>query len=206
MDKAWHWIKEHPVVVVGIVGAIVVLYFLVGSGGSSGGTVVAQSGPTDAEVQAGAALNMAQISASVQQAGFSAQLAATQSNNNTQVQIAGLSAQVANYQTEQAANVQEAGISAQKEVSLAGIQSQQVISLANAATEAQIVSLNNQTTQVGYQEQTKQLQAVEGANVQIAQAYTTAQVQTAKINANAAKHASDNGLFGGIVGAIASIF
>lgn len=205
MEKAWIWIKEHPIAVVGVIGVLVIAYMLFGSG--SGGTVVAgSSGPSDAQVAADAQLQMAQLGASVQTSGLNASLAATQSNNATQVQIADLSAQVAHYQTEQAANVQEIGIAATKDVNLAGIQSQQVIALANAATEAQIVSLNDFTTQVGYKENTKQLQAVETANVQLAQTYVAGQVQTAKINADVQKHSSDNGLFGGIVGAIASIF
>ncbi|HEY6019399.1 MAG TPA: hypothetical protein VIY48_05670 [Candidatus Paceibacterota bacterium] len=204
MEKAWIWIKEHPIAIVGVIGVLVIAYMLFGSSGG-GGTATSSSGPTDTQVAADAQLQMAQINAGVQSTGISAALAATQSNNAAQVQIAGLSAQVAHYQTEQAANVQEVGISAQKDVSLAGIQSQQVIALANAATEAQIVSLNDYTTQVGYKENTKQLQAVETANVQLAQTYVAGQVQTAKINADVQKHSSNNGLFGGIVGAIASI-
>lgn len=143
--KTWEWIKSHPLLLAGIFGGFVVLYLIykVAGGGSSGGDVVyQQSGPSDAAVQAGAALSVAQLQAGAASQQTSAQLSAVQNNNATAVSIAGIQARVANYQVEQSANVQSLGIQAQEAIQQAGITSQQAITLGGYATQAQIASIN----------------------------------------------------------------
>ena len=57
--------KEHPLLLVGAIGGIVVLYFLLGK--SSAAPVVQYNvGPTAAQAQAGAAIQMSQIAANAQ--------------------------------------------------------------------------------------------------------------------------------------------
>lgn len=140
-ERSWIWIKEHPVYVIGGLGLLIILYFVFSSGSSSSGDsggAVAASGPTDAEVQAAGAVQIAQLQGQEQGAQISAALSANANNNATRLALAQTSAQVANYQTEQQANVQQVGINAAAQVQEAGLQSQQVIALANNATQVAI--------------------------------------------------------------------
>lgn len=129
MGNAWEWIKTHPVYVIGGVGALLVVYFILSSrGGTSGQTVVTGSAaPTDAEVQGATAVNLAQLQLAGQGQQLQAQLSATNVQAQTAVTIAGYQADVQKYQTEQAANVQELGITAQRDVQIAGLTTQQTI-------------------------------------------------------------------------------
>jgi len=134
----WEWIKAHPVTVALILGALVIIWLVSGSGSNqSSGTAVA-SDPSDAAVQAGTALSIAQLQAGVQGQQISAQLSAVNTNAAAGVTVAGLQADVAKYQTEQQANVAGAGIQAQQNIQIAGFQTQQVIALANNATQVSL--------------------------------------------------------------------
>lgn len=130
-EKVWHWIKTHPIIVMGIIGVLVLFYLLSSSSSSASASSSGTTGPSDA-------LQAAELQANVQLAGQ--QAAAGVANNQTAaaVTVAGINADVQKYQTEQAANVSEVGIAAQKDVQLAGFQSQQVIQLASDATQVQL--------------------------------------------------------------------
>lgn len=165
----WQWIKEHPIIVVGGIGALVVLYLLIGSSStSSTTTTTAYPQPTDAEVNAAAAIQGAQIQASTSeaenatqtgaavqvaqlQAGettaqYNAELSANNSNNATALAITRSNNRAANVQAGMAATVQTAGINATESVQNAGIASQTAIGLANLATQAQLASISSATT------------------------------------------------------------
>lgn len=147
MGEAWDWIKAHPVIVIGGLGVIVLFYLLSNSGSSSGDSAAAAGGPSDAEVNAGAQVNIAQLQAQAHGQDIQASLSALSGNNATQITLAGISAGVQNYQTEQSANVAELGINAQRDVQTAGLQTQQIIALANDATQVQMQSLIEMTNQ-----------------------------------------------------------
>jgi len=136
--KFFEWIKAHPVTVAPILGALVIVWLVSGSGSSNNSGTAVASGPSDAAVQAGTALSIAQIGAGVQGQQISAQLSAVNTNAAAGVTIAGLNADVAKYQTEQQANVAGAGIQAQQNVQIAGFQTQQVIAIANNATQVSL--------------------------------------------------------------------
>lgn len=141
-EQAWDWAKAHPLFIAAGVGAIVLVYLFSGSsGGGSSGSVAGPAGPTDAEVNASAQLQAAQIGASVQTQQIGAALEANNNNNATAIAQSTIGAQVANYQTEQAANVQVAGINASQQVQMSGIQSQTLIALANDAAQSNAAAL-----------------------------------------------------------------
>lgn len=168
-EKTWHWIKEHPIIVMGIVGVIVLFYLLSGSSSSASSSSGGATGPSDA-------LQAAELSANVQLAGQ--QAAAGVANNQTAaaVTVAGINADVQKYQTEQSANVAELGITSQTEIQKAGIQSQQVVALANDATQVAIQQSTDavRTAQINgvvaianapYQVQEDTINALANANV-----------------------------------------
>lgn len=147
MGDAWEWIKAHPLWIVGGIGALVLIYVAANAGGGGSTVVAGASGPSDAEVNAAAQLQLAQAQGAQAGAQYTAQLQGQAQQIGGQIQLATISAQVANYQTEQQANVQSLGISAQRDVQLAGNQSQQLIALANDATQVQMQSLIESTNQ-----------------------------------------------------------
>ena len=169
-DNAWEWIKHHPIIIIGLLGVVAVFFLLSGSSSSAGTSVAGTTGPTDAEVNAGAQVTLGQQALQGQSQQLNAELSATQSNNNTALSIAGIQGTVANYQTEQAANVQSLGITAARDVNMAGITSQQVVSLANDATQVAISRIAGDVTKSGYAAQTQQLGIVTSGNVAITQA------------------------------------
>jgi len=136
--RALEWIKSHPVTVALVLGGIFIIWIVSRSGGGSSDVQTVQSGPSDAAVQAGTALSIAQLQAGVQGQQIGAQLSAVQTQAAAGVTIAGLNADVAKYQTEQQANVSQAGIQAQQNIQVAGFQTQQVIALANNATQVSL--------------------------------------------------------------------
>jgi hypothetical protein len=193
-------IKEHPYVAAGAVAGVVLLYvvYKAAGGGSSGAVATVGGSPSDAAIQAGAAVQIAQIQGAQSSSNLQAQLAGHEYDTAATVTIAGLNADVAKYQTEQQANVQQAGIAAQEHISDTSLQTQQIISVAQLATQSQIASYANQTVQVGYQENTKQIQSIEGANVAIAQSHDQA-------FSSVAKQQSSNSLWGGIIGGVLAL-
>jgi hypothetical protein len=172
MEKAWEWIKSHPVYVIGGLGVLVLFYVLYSAGSStSTGAATSATGPTDAEVNAAAAVQTAQIQSKEANDQLTAQLSAQQNNNATQLAIANVAASVQNNTTSAQSAVSLAGISAQQQVQTAGITSQQIIALANDATQAQLASTaaDVQKTQIGavvsianapYDAQTAEVQAL----------------------------------------------
>lgn len=143
LQKAGHWIKEHPLAILGILGGLVVVYLLVNmSSGSGGGTTVVQSGPSDAAVQAGAAVQAAQIQAQGQVNQLNAELAAVNSNNAANIAIATLQAQVQQYTATKSADVSLSGIDAQKQVQIAGLTTQQIIAAQQNATNVAMAQLS----------------------------------------------------------------
>ena len=138
MGKIWDWIKGHPIIVIGTLGALLVFYVLynaASNGTSNAASSVTGGQPSDAVVQAGAAVQIAQTQAQAASDSQNAQI-------NGAITVAGINAQVANYQVEQQANVQSLGITTAGQVSQAGISSQQTIALAQAAEAAQIASIS----------------------------------------------------------------
>lgn len=164
----WEWVKQHPVIVVASLGGLVVLYLLFSSSSSSSTTVTGYQQPTDAEVnaaaaiqgaqiqastseavnaaQTGAAVQVAQLQAGEQTAQYNAELAANNSNNATAVAINAANNNAANTQAGITATVQTAGINATESVNNAGIASQTAIGLANLATQAQLAAISSATT------------------------------------------------------------
>lgn len=144
--KAWDWIKEHPVYIVGALGLFFVLYWVFSSG-SSASTASGTTGPDDA-------VQIAGMQAQSQDLQTQAALQANSDNIGGQVQLATISAQVQNYQTEQSANVQSLGISASEQVSLAGLASQDQIASIQASVQnnqinaVEAIALAPYTTQV----------------------------------------------------------
>lgn len=135
-----------------IIGAIVlfVIFYLLASGGSkssgssSGGVTTVNTGPSDAQVAAGAQVQMAQLQAQAAVNAASANLAAEQTQANAAVAVATLQAQndalattiggdVAKYTANLDATVQQSAITAQMQA----IQTQAEYSFATAKTAAE---------------------------------------------------------------------
>ena len=120
------WIKSHPYLTAALTIGAIILFFVF-RGRSSGGTQVIQTGPSDAAIASGNALQAAQIQAqaglAAQNAALQAAIAGKQIESNTQVQLAGAARDI---QSIQGAYGNEA------------VQAQLLASQTNAATQAQI--------------------------------------------------------------------
>lgn len=130
--NTWIWIKGHPLYVALGVGGLVLLYILVSRGSSaaaasSSGSAVS-SGPSDAQVASGNALQlgMAQVQAGVY--GVNAQLEGQRDQLGAQVAIAQITANSADHQTDVQGQVQDAGIAAQTLIAMRSAQSQDYLS------------------------------------------------------------------------------
>lgn len=205
--NAFTWIKTHPLYIVLGLGLIFIVYMATrGSGSSDSGTTYAMPGQSDAAIAAGTQLQLAQVGANAQNYTTQAQLAAVNTQTAAALTAKTLDAANDHYQIEQSANVQTLGIEASKDVQLAGFQTQQAIQVANLATQAEIASLSADVTKTNYEEQTKQLSAVITGNVLVAQSHDNATVAITQSNNSVQKQKSNNGLLGGIIGGILSIF
>lgn len=144
MKKVWAWIKEHPLQVVLILGALLLALLLFGGGSSSNAATAAAGGPSDAAVQAAAALQAQQLQADTANNQISAQLQAQANNNATNLSIAQLQLQGQEYSTGANAQVSLSGIQAQQAVQLAGIQSQtQLADIARQTSQDQLTATVN---------------------------------------------------------------
>lgn len=175
----WAWVKAHPYTVLGIVGGLVVFWLVYKLAGGGGG-VAAQQGPSDAEVQAGAAVQIQQLQAQAAHDTLMAQLSGQQNQIQGQITLAGISSDTAKYTVQQQATVQLAGIEAQKSLGIYGLQTQQAISIAQLATQAQIAYYANKTVQTGYKQQTQQQFNLEYFNWATNKTNAWAQVETVK--------------------------
>lgn len=184
-------VERHPYATAGVavVGALVV-YLLLGSGGSSTGTVTA-TGPTDAEVNAAAALQ-------AQQAGFAQQnvqdqvaLSSQQQNNAAQIQLATIQAQTSTQQQVNAIAGQETitqdQLSTQQAISLAEIQAQSHAADVAASTE---IAAQNAALTLGEFETSANVgiaQINAQQNVSIAQITSAEQTSIAQFQAQTAQ-------------------
>lgn len=132
MNKAMTWIKSHPY----LTGAIVIVvglaaYMILSARGVGGGVQYVDggsAGPTDAQVAAQAQLQMAQVAAGVQTAGYSAQIAMAQYQGQTDIALAdrSLDATLAGIAAQLGMNQQNTA--AQRDVALAQINSNVIMS------------------------------------------------------------------------------
>lgn len=150
-------------------GAVIlfVIFYLIASKGASsggdsadtsGGLIYQPSGPTDAQVQASAAISAAQIQANSQTQQYQLQLAALQQQGASDVALATLqahsqdlatqaAADVTNRQTDAASAVSMAGLTAQ--TNIAQLQAEYSYDTAKAANEAAItINANNNATSI----------------------------------------------------------
>lgn len=209
MPKVLEFVQEHPYAIAGVVAGGLVLYLLYSAGGS---TTVVQGGPSDAQVQANTALQLAQYDLAGRANSAAAQLQAAQITANTELAEKNLDYQLGVYQTGKGADVSMAGIQAQEHIQLAGITSQQQIAgyaqetardqiiatqniaLANAATYDALARYNAETTQASY-----------AANVAIQQSHDNAAITTNAAQQKTAQKSSTNSLLGGIAGVIGGV-
>ena len=183
MKKVFAWIKAHPLTLVLIAGALILVFLLFG--GSSGTAQTTVAGTTvdpnaAAEIASSTQLQTAQIQSSTALTGQANQqafqLAEDQINANTTA-----------YTTNVGAQVQLAGIGASQDVQLAGIQGQvQLADLQNQSNLAQAQVYSNIFTS---QQQTQQTQyndaaavAINGQNVQGAVALAPYQVASTALS------------------------
>lgn len=177
-----NWFKKHPMTALAIAGVtiLVILLFSRGSSTSSGSTIV-QGGPSDAQVQANAALQAAQISAGVQNYTTAAQLQASQNQTAAQVAVAQLQAQSQLATTQAQENVSLAGIAAQQSVQVSGLQSQ--VQLADIAASVNKQQIQSNVAIAQAQSQTYQSITNAQAEVQMASIKAAAAVQLAPYQA-----------------------
>lgn len=171
--KVLEWAKSHPILIAFMFGGVVLVLLLSGSKSSGGDSVSYSGGPSDAAVQSGTQLSIAQMGFAAQANQTAAQVQAVGIGASRDVSIATLGADVAHYQTEQAANVQALGIAASRDVALQGYSSQEAIALGQAAAAVEGQRIAADITKTGYAAQTQQLQI-----------FTTAQTEQNKTNAS----------------------
>lgn len=167
MDKIKAWVKAHPKsTMVLVIGGGLVFILLSGwfSGGSSTTVVGASSsGPTDAEVAAGAQIQMAQIAAGASNAQSAAELEAAKL----------------------AAQLEMANIAAGKEVSLASLGVQQNLGIANLNASSAMFTIQNQTQKdiAALSATVANTQTNAAKDVQLAQISSNTQINTNLIEA-----------------------
>lgn len=219
--KVLEWFKKHPLAIVAIVGAVILLFMLGGSrssAASSGGP----SGPSDAEIQANAAITTAQIGASSHAADTSAQ-----------VSIAQIQSNAAMYQADKDAALKSVEAQYTRDEQLAGIQGQ--IQVAEYAAETNKMQIQSQTDQAAiasatyealarFQADTTQHGQDTTANVELANINAQQNVALAQLNPELEKvkqkesevqqyytykmagRGSGGGFLGGLIGGIAGVF
>lgn len=166
--------------IIGGIVLFVIAYYLFKQQGSSSSNVqyaAVGSGATDAQVQAAAAQNVAQIQANAQIAQTNAQLAALQIQSNSSDNQAALAAQVANNQTQAQADtaIQTATLAAS--IQTAGINAQQAIAQSNNEYTFDTAKLASET-QLGINAQNVGLAATQlQTNAQMFDTQLTTQAQ-----------------------------
>jgi hypothetical protein len=213
MGKAFGWFKKHPLAIVLVLGAIVLLV-LVFSGGSSA-QVSGSSGPSDA-----ANAHAAEVAASVAmaQGQNAAQVAIAQLQSNTEMYTTDRATQVALAQTQSAENLGLAGLAAQVQIAdyARDVNKMQI---ASTVEQARIASATYEKLgEFSLQGQLAGYQSAENVS------YITAQrdVELARVNVDLQKveqkkdevdrfydykmAGSGGGGLGGIIGGILSIF
>jgi hypothetical protein len=210
--SALTYVKEHPYTVAGIVAGGLVLYLLYSAAGGGGTTVQGPSGPSDAQVQANTALQLAGYQLTGQNNQLQEQLALGTVNANAALAAKQLDTQLGLYQASIGGDVSMAGIEAQKTLGLATVGAQQSIAgyaqitqqaqidatrdiaLANAATYATISAYNADVTKASYQ-----------AQVDIAVSHDQTALGVNSAQQKTAQKSSSNNLIGGVLGTIAAV-
>ncbi len=151
MEKTIHWIKEHPLVIVLVIG-VGILLLLVFSGGSPANSSATVNGPSDAAVNAAASLQAAQLQSNLGMAQISAQLTGKESDNSTAIALGTIGANTSMYTADLQAALGALGVHSQEDIQLAGIAAQtQLADISRQASKDQInatvaiAALNAQT-------------------------------------------------------------
>lgn len=219
-----NWVKKHPLSLVLIIGVGFLLLMLL-SGGSSSSSAAATGQPDpNAVLQASTQLQLAQISADQNTNTVNAQLNAQDNATAASVALGQINANATNYQADLASKVALAQTQASEDVSMAGLEGQvQLAEIAASTNQAQIKATTDQaqiasgtyealaheqTTQVvsSYQTQADIAKTNAEQNVSLAQINGQTTQAVASAAAGAQKKQSDNGLLGGIIGGLFSLF
>lgn len=116
------WIKEHPYLTGTFAVGVILLYIVYrNSTSSSAGSVIQSNGPSDVAIQAGSALQYAQMQSQTQIAGYNAALNAQALNNAADVEKTRLAANVALQNTLSTADVAKYTVDAQLKLGLAQV-------------------------------------------------------------------------------------
>lgn len=222
MGNAWAWVKEHPLMIAAIVGAIVLVVFFARSGSSAPVTAVVPSGPSDAQVAAGNQLQMAQLEAQARVFGIQAGLEQAREELGTRVAISQIEANTARYQTEVQGDIQQSGIAAQTLVATRGLQTQEFLgeqvtqqNLHNVAAQVNMAAITAdtyrslaeyqaETTIASFETQRDIQMGSYDRDISIARISANTSSNIAGSQAKAATESSKWGALGAIGGAIAT--
>jgi len=194
-----------------IIGGALILFLLMragGGGASAGGG--STGGISDAQANAAAQVQIAQLQAGAQGASYNFQLAALDRQLTGDFAVAGLSAQLqqgmaqlqadlTRYQVGEDSRIAELNISAQRDMTLAGYQNQQAL----AMTQSQM-----QLGLAGIQAETAMFTVGTNADLQatLARLQSDTTLGLANIQAGTARRQSSNNLIGSIIGGAFSLF
>ncbi len=177
MQKTIHWIKEHPLVIVLVIGAGILLLLVLGGGGAPANSTATVNGPSDAAVQAAAGLQAAELQSNLGMAQVSASLTGKESDNATAIALGTINANTAQYTADLQTALGVAGVNAQESIQIAGIDSQtQLADISRQSSQDQL----NATVQIAaLNAKTYSDITMAQANEQIAQYQYSAAVQIA---------------------------
>lgn len=206
------YVKAHPYTVAGVVAGGLILYLVYSSVSSSSGATYA-AGPSDAQIQAGMALQSQQFQLAAHSADLSAGLAAATIAANRDQALKDYDYRLGVYQTGVGANVSLSGIDAQKTIQLAGITAQEQI--AQGAQDTQRAQINATRDIAAASDATMQaiagfnadtVRASYAANAAISISHDDRDVAMNLAQQKTARKQSDNNLFGNILGGALAIF
>lgn len=181
MQKTIHWIKEHPLVIVLVIGAVVLFMLVFSGGGAPANSTASVNGPSDAAVNAAASLQAAQLQANLGMAQVSANLAGKESDNSTAIALGTIGANTSQYTADLQAALGIAGIHSQENIQLSGIQEQTM--LADISRQSSRDQLNATVEIAALNAKTYSDITNAQANAEIARYQYTAAVQIAPYQA-----------------------
>jgi len=206
-------IKKKPVTAGAvIIGGALILFLLMraGGGGASAGGSSSGGGISDAQAQAAAQVQIAQLQAGAQTASYNFQLSALDRQLSGDFAVAGLSAQLqgglaqlqadlTRYQVGEDSRIAELNIAAQRDMTLAGYQNQQAL----AMTQSQM-----QLGLAGIQAETAMFTVGTNAELQatLARFQSDTTLGLANIQAGTARRQSNNNLLGSVIGGVLGLF
>lgn len=198
MSGIWAWIKEHPYATGGLVAAVIVLWLLIRSAGSSSSAQVAASSPTQAASQAAS--------------GADPNAAATVANNQigAAVAIASLQADTANQQTSAARDValqnilsgaqttqygdavQLAGLNSTNAAQVAIVNSQVAGNVSIAGIQGQVATQQSADALAGLENTNATAYGIAGIQANTADYTTAAELALGELNSNNALAGLEN--------------